>query len=732
DIGLNATHLAYIIYTSGSTGKPKGVLVEHRNVGCFIAGMSRRLDVETGDRFLQFSSFSFDMFVYEFTMSLCRGATLCIARKGAILAGDYLAEFIKHRQITHATTTPGTLGTLHDAEDLTSLRILAVGGETVPKPLARYWSAGRILLNAYGPTETAVVATAHHYHHNEYDEPSIGNALSNVKLYVLDENQQPVPVGVTGELFIGGQGVARGYLNQPALTAERFLPDPFNPAPNARMYKTGDLVRWRSDGNLDYLGRNDFQVKLRGFRIELGEIEARLLKHEGIREAIVIMREDSPGQKQIVAYYVPADSQKNTLEPAVLRSYLLTGMPDYMVPTAFVCLYSIPLTTNGKINHKALQSPDYDSYAQRNYEAPEGEVEGIIASVWAELLKRDRIGRHDNFFDIGGHSLMLLQTLSRLKRSGIHLNVSDIYKNPTIESAAAHIAKMDIDAKNNSSILLKSGRKPPLFLIHDGSGLLIYAHVLADLIDLDIAIYGLPAKALEEKQIHVVEDMAARLVEMIKAIQPDGDYILAGWSFGGLLAYEVATQLMNNGAGIEFLGMFDTYYQNGRQMQEEIILDEKSHLFALMQLEALDNEELQSALEKLRDSCHDMELHEVIDQANNLKETLTPAHLLNLPTNEISEYLSRQLAFHSAAMEYAGKPIPAQVKLFIAENVLRNDDTTLYLGWDSLLEKSKLDTIKVSGSHYSMMQSPNIEELAKKLADALREASKHRILCEGK
>ncbi|MGH8107571.1 MAG: non-ribosomal peptide synthetase, partial [Arenimonas sp.] len=433
DIGLNATHLAYIIYTSGSTGKPKGVLVEHRNVGCFIAGMSRRFDVEIGDRFLQLSSFSFDMFVHEFTMSLCRGATLCIARKGAILAGDYLAEFIKHRQVTHAIVTPGALGTLHDAEDLTSLRILAVGGETVPKSLVEHWSTGRRLLIVYGPTETTIIATLHHYDQNEHNEPSIGNALSNVMLYVLDENQQPVPVGVTGELFIGGQGVTRGYLNQSELTAERFLPDPFNAAQNARMYKTGDLVRWHADGNLDYIGRNDFQVKLRGFRIELGEIETRLLEYEGIREAIVIMREDSPGQKQIVAYYVPVATK---LEPAALRSHLLSGMPDYMVPTHFIVLDALPLTPNGKVDRKALPPPDTDR-SSSHYVAPDTDSEKSVAGIWSDLLHLEKIGKHDNFFDIGGHSLLAVQVISRLRQLlSVEVPLSELFAKPVLADFA--------------------------------------------------------------------------------------------------------------------------------------------------------------------------------------------------------------------------------------------------------------------------------------------------------
>ena len=260
----------------------------------------------------------------------------------------------------------------------------------------------------------------------------IGRPIANTQIYILDIHGEPVPIGVAGELYIGGAGVARGYLNRPELTAERFLSDPFVAEPGARVYRTGDLGRWLPDGNIEFLGRNDFQVKIRGFRIELGEIEARLALYPGIREAVVIAREDTPGDKRLVAYYTSTGPQGDldALGAEALRAHLSAALPEYMVPAAYVRLESLPLTPNGKLDRRALPAPDADAYATRGYEAPQGETETILAGIWAEVVRLDRVGRHDNFFELGGHSLLAITLIERMRRLGLQVDVRAIFATP--------------------------------------------------------------------------------------------------------------------------------------------------------------------------------------------------------------------------------------------------------------------------------------------------------------
>jgi aryl carrier-like protein len=293
---------------------------------------------------------------------------------------------------------------------------------------------GLQIVNGYGPAETTVFSTTYPEIKNRSRNTPIGRPLANTRIYILDSHGDPVPVGVTGELYIGGAGVARGYLNRPELTAARFLKDPFTDDPQGRMYRTGDLGRWLADGNIEFLGRNDFQVKIRGFRIELGEIEARLREHEGVQEAVVLAREDTPGDKRLVAYYTA--SEQNSVGAEALRTHLAAKLPEYMVPAAYVRLESLPLTANGKLDRKALPPPEGDAYVVRQYEAPQGPVEELLAGIWAEVLKLERVGRHDNFFELGGHSLMAVTLVERLARAGLKADVRALFAAPTLAELA--------------------------------------------------------------------------------------------------------------------------------------------------------------------------------------------------------------------------------------------------------------------------------------------------------
>jgi amino acid adenylation domain-containing protein len=435
-VGLTSRHLAYVIYTSGSTGQPKGVMVEHRGVCNLASAQVRGFAVDSESRVLQFASFSFDASIFEVVMALCQGASLHLVAQAEIMAGGTPIQTIKRTGITHATLPPAVLASLPDEAGLDSVRTLIVAGDALTGELAKRWGQGRRLINAYGPTEATVCATLHDCQPHESGNPPIGRPIANTRIYILDSQGEPVPVGVAGELYIGGAGVARGYLNRPDLTAERFLADPFVADGQARMYKTGDLGRWLPEGTIEFVGRNDFQVKMRGFRIELGEIEARLREHGGIREAVVLAREDAVGEKRLVAYYACRES--GGPGAGELRAHLAERLPDYMVPAAYVRLEWLPLTPNGKLDRQALPGPEAEAYAGRGYEAPRGEMEEELARIWGEVLKV-RVGRHDNFFELGGHSLLALTLMEHMRRSGLHLDVRALFVTRTLAELAVTV-----------------------------------------------------------------------------------------------------------------------------------------------------------------------------------------------------------------------------------------------------------------------------------------------------
>ncbi|WP_262947503.1 non-ribosomal peptide synthetase, partial [Xenorhabdus indica] len=433
-LGLASHHLAYVIYTSGSTGQPKGVMVEHRGLYNLIQAQIEAFHITTNTRLLQFASFSFDACISEIATTLCQGACLVLASREALLPGESLINTLKTQAITHVTLPPVAASTLRPDAELPDLTILVLAGEICPPSLVKRWATGRRIINAYGPTEGTVCATFYPCDAQDERVPPIGRPIANTQIYILDTQGQPVPLGVAGEIHIGGVGVARGYLNRPELTAERFIPDPFSAVSGARLYKTGDIGRWLPDGNIEYLGRNDFQVKLRGFRIELGEIEARLTQCPGVREAIVIAREDTPDDKRLVAYMLAQPDIE--LVPAELRQQLAQHLAEYMLPGAFVTLETFPLTPNGKLDRKALPAPEKSAVATRGYEAPKGELEIALAQIWQDLLGLERIGRYDHFFELGGHSLMVVSLIERLRRQGQALDARAVFSAPILSDMA--------------------------------------------------------------------------------------------------------------------------------------------------------------------------------------------------------------------------------------------------------------------------------------------------------
>jgi amino acid adenylation domain-containing protein len=443
-IGVTAQNLACIIYTSGSTGTAKGVGVQHGGIVNLVHDWTTRFGNRVRRDGLQASlwtSFGFDVSIFELFAGFYLSATVNIVPEQ--IRGDLraLADWFVAHRIAFGYLPPFFIRDAQQADPPIpplSFELVLVGVEPSTES-ALYQlqknTPGLQIVNGYGPAETTVFSTTYPEIKNRSRNTPIGRPLANTRIYILDAHGEPVPVGVTGELYIGGAGVARGYLSRPELTAERFVRDPFTAEAGARMYRTGDLGRWLADGNIEFLGRNDFQVKIRGFRIELGEIEARLREHEGVQEAVVLAREDTPDDKRLVAYYTARD--QNSVGAQELRAHVAAKLPEYMVPAAYVRLESLPLTPNGKLNRKALPAPEGDAYGVRQYEAPQGATEELLAGIWAKLLHLERVGRHDNFFELGGHSLMAVTVVERLAQAGLKADVRALFTTPTLAELAA-------------------------------------------------------------------------------------------------------------------------------------------------------------------------------------------------------------------------------------------------------------------------------------------------------
>ncbi len=432
EVGVGSDHLAYVIYTSGSTGQPKGVAIEHLSLCNFVQAERNLLDIEPTSRFLQFAPISFDASVGEIFITLTSGAMLILGTASKLMPGDDLKQILYQSSVTHVALPPSALAVL-PTDELPALGQIIVGGEPCPTELVNQWSVGRRFFNAYGPSESTIYATVAQISDGS-EKITIGRPIANIQIYILDKHLQPVPIGVPGELYIGGDGLARGYLNRPELTCEKFIPNPFSDSQSERLYKTGDLARYSRDGNIEFLGRIDNQVKVRGFRIELGKIESVLNTHPQIQQAVVIATEELPGNKRLVAYVVSEDESLTTNQ---LRKFLKFKLPEYMVPSAFVTLDTLPLTPNGKVDRKALPAPDGEITREQEYVAPRTAIEQTLTNIWQELLLKEKVSIHDNFFEIGGDSLLSIQVVSRAKNSGIQITAKQIFQNQTIAELAS-------------------------------------------------------------------------------------------------------------------------------------------------------------------------------------------------------------------------------------------------------------------------------------------------------
>lgn len=754
--------LAYIIYTSGSTGKPKGVMIEHRSLVNFTECACREYALKPQDRVLQFASLSFDASAEEIYPCLTSGATLVLRDEPML---NSISSFLETCQQWRITVLDLPTAYWHElAEQLAatsmtlppSLRLVIIGGERVlPQRLAlwRQQVGQQVrLVNTYGPTETTIVATTCDLTssvNQSSPEAPIGRPIQNTEIYILDSELQPVPIGVTGELYIGGLGLARGYLHRPELTGKSFIPNPFSAREHSRLYKTGDLTRFLADGQIMFCGRVDHQVKIHGFRIELGEIESTILSHPMVQDAMVLAREDVPGEKRLVAYLVPQPefaTNRSALEEA-LRSFLGSRLPAYMLPSIFVTLDALPVNHSGKLDHKALPVPDRSRKREgREYVKPENPLQYQLVQIWETLFDHRPIGIRDNFFALGGHSLLSVRLMGRIEQAfGKRLQLATLFAGATIEHLAEALLKQEAEANGSPLVAVQpGGSRPPFFYLHgDFQGGGMYCLNLARHLGNEQPFYAIQPHGLESQSIPgTIEAMAADHLKTLRAFQPAGPYYLGGHCNGGLLAFEMARQLEAKGEKVNLLVLIAA---TGANTRYRVLQDVVNHYCSL---QAIDPEQQQQLFLKMR--AFAIRLREIRDYyAGRFKdiEQLTPFERLafvskkganflkSLAGSEVQEVVSSdpqsvkttanpafQLVenrsprvyqiYEKAMMSYVPRKYGGRVTLFWPSEWASQTVSDATVGWCKVA--ADVDVRMVPGGHLTCLIHHG-EELAKEL-----------------
>ncbi|WMV70849.1 amino acid adenylation domain-containing protein [Xenorhabdus griffiniae] len=718
-LGLTSRHLAYVIYTSGSTGQPKGVMVEHRSINRLVIN-NAYADIGAHDCVAHCANIAFDASTWEIWSALLNGGCLYIVPQSVLLDPAHFCTSLMKGHVTALWLTVGLFNAYFDSLKplLGQLRYLLIGGDVLdPRRIQQVQLAKSQpvhFINGYGPTETTTFAAT--YEMTALIDATrsipIGRPIANTQIYILDAHSQPVPIGVTGEIHIAGAGVARGYLNRPELTAERFLTNPFSAEPDARMYKTGDLGRWLPDGNIEYLGRTDFQIKLRGFRIELEEIEARLSQCDGVREAVVLVREDTPGQKRLVAYLRP--QERIELLPTTLRQQLAQYLADYMLPSAFVSLTTFPLTPNGKLDRQALPVPDQSAFVVRGYESPIGKTETALAQIWQDLLGLEKISRHNHFFELGGHSLLAIQLLNRMREQNMQVSLTTLFAHPTLCDLALatkeHFVMPVSPFDANPVPLSPAGSLLPLFLVHETSGDPLVYSPLAALLPPELPVYALQALGIHTlaHPPMSIEALAACHIQAIRRLQPQGPYRLMGWSIGGLIAYEIAQQLTCEGETVAFLGMIDSYYHTHKD-SDDFSIDEEARRIELI-INALRTQKMIGDEEALAELHSLSDLEQVLDHC--------------IERQWLSAGITREdilLRFYTAEMitqlgqGYIAQKSTLPVHLYTAEELVNGDS---WHGWHGIVGHDSV-LHPIGGTHFSIMHSPLLNQIVDSITENL-------------
>ncbi len=691
DSDVKPNNLAYVIYTSGSTGKSKGVAIEHNSLVNFTTTATREYGINSQDRVLQFASISFDIAVEEMYPCLTSGATLILRTDDFLTKGSGMLEKCREWELTVLDLPTAYWHQL--ASDLAtgewvappSLRLVIIGGEAVIPEKVKTWQTSfkdnqyPELINTYGPTEATVVVTKCKLSESIHSENgltgmTIGKPFDNVKIYILDSCLNPVPIGVPGELHIGGVCLARGYLNRPELTAQKFIQDPFNPG--MRMYKTGDLARFLPDGNIEFLGRIDHQVKIRGFRIELGEIETVLNQYPAVKEAVVIPQEYEAGDKRLIAYIVPRNEPPTTQE---LKDFLGSRLPEYMVPSAFVILDALPLTPNDKVDRKALPRPDKTNLClEQEYISPNNHVEQKLVILWEQAFRIQPIGIKDDFFSLGGNSLMATSMVAEIEQVfDKKLSQGIFFEASTIQELAEIISQEEAVSENIIRIN-HNGTRTPLFIVANNG--FLYQQII-DNLNTEQPVY------IIQEPLNKAPVMASRCIQQIRDIQPQGPYNLMGHSYEGLVTYEIAQQLYAENEQVTFLGLLDTPTPEVENRAEEarLLFKRCQRLKVVLGFSWKDKTSF---------------FKERIEY--KLSESFQPL----MPT--LDKFMN----------EYEIKPLLGKINIFVAVYEFYGLEDANF-GWDKWA--TEVEIYKIPGTHRSMLLKPeNAKLLAQQLSACLK------------
>ena len=732
DSGVTNANLVYTIYTSGSTGNPKGVSIEHSSLVNYVNAILARIELPSAAHFATVSTLAADLGNTVIFPSLCTGGCLHIISSERATNPEALAAYCRNHPIDCLKIVPSHLEALLTASDPKAIlprQRLILGGEAVSWELIEKIhkiAPNCVIFNHYGPTEATIGVTTFKIPNptTSQERPQgtvpLGYPLANTQIYLLDEDLQPVPMYVPGEVYIGGHGVARNYLHQPKLTAQKFIPNPFSSQAGARLYQTGDLARCLSDGSIQFLGRIDNQVKIRGFRIEPGEIEAVLCQHPKVQQAVVIAREDEPGNKCLVAYIVAKEAiASHSQFITQLRDFLRNKLPEYMIPAALVLLKALPLTPNGKVNRYELPAPiDNNSELETAFLAPRNHLELQIAQIWEDILNIKPIGVTNNFFDLGGHSLLSVRLIARLQQQFQQdIPLSSLFQAGTIEHLAGIISQSTKSVYPSGVIEIQpKGTKPPFFCVRPYGGNVLCYYNFARYLGCDQPFYGLQeTSTLFEKPFQPysqIADMATHHISSMRAVQPKGPYFLGGWSMGGVVAFEIANQLQSQGEQVALLALFDSkapiadnISTNYQDVDDTTLLTELATATA------------QSFGKELLLSQSEIKQIEPEKQLSYILHQMKAANLTtpDVKLEQIGYYLQVCRSDNQAIRNYQPQIYPQRITLFCTENnqnVAATNDSAQ--GWQKLSTQT-VEVIFVPGDHQTMIALPHVQILAEQV-----------------
>jgi len=725
EIKAEPNNLAYILYTSGSTGVPKGVQIEHHSLYNLLLSVQKLPGLAKKDKLLAITTISFDISIAELFLPLITGAELVLTDSATTKDGSALLDIIKNEHITFIQATPVTFKIMLEAgwDGLLDMKVVCTG-EPLPKDLAiKLTSRCTALYNMYGPTETTIFSTGKQIRATD-ELITIGKPVDNTLIYIVGDDGQQVPEGETGEIYIAGEGVARGYFKKPDLTAERFVADPFSGNAGDRMYRTGDLGKVLPDGDIQCFGRIDSQVKIRGYRIELSEIEFTLSQQKNIKEAVVLSLKNRAGDLRLVAYVVQTSSKTETAATEIQgwKAALKNALPIFMVPNDFVLLDALPLTSNGKIDRNALPNPEINiDTTLSSYVAPRTKLEKMIADIWSQCLKVENIGINDTFFDLGGHSLTAVQVITRIKNeTGKRIRFANFFEYPTVEKIAAFLENDKKEPVKSLVAIKPEGTKVPLYIVHGNGSTAFKFMNFAHQLDTDQPVFCLQAIGIDGyvEPLDNIKDIAASYVSEVIEHNPHGPYSLAGYSFGGIIAFEMAQQLKAKGKTVTMLAMCEGYVIDNYQLEpglyktlHRIYTRGRKFLFGFYLLTSEPKRTVRFKINTLKAYINELAGKEVMKEDK-----------LDLDLEFIDKVAE---IHHKAVSKYRLKPYDGTVYVFRAAKRSFFIDDFVNLGWIPYARSVKV--LDIDGEHMSIFEPPWNKKFARLLQQTLDECNKGSV-----